>query len=141
VRLGALVRQRVDSLVLVHITLAAFVALLALTCAFRAIALHGGQVPLKRTGIAIIMFLGVQLMLGVVALALRPSTPQAVKTTASALWTTAHQANGALLLALCAVLYLWCRRLLGAGKEIPVGEIQGKLEAAGDGGAVIAATA
>ena len=42
---------------------------------------------------------GLQLVLGVAALALRPATAQAAKTTASALWTTAHQANGALLLA------------------------------------------
>ena len=115
--LGALVRQRVDSLVLMHITLAAGVGLLALACGFRAMLLHGAEVglrPLKRTGAAVIAAGGVQLLLGIIALVLRPSSPASPKTTHSALWTTAHQANGALLLALCAVLWLWNWRLIPA---------------------------
>jgi protein-S-isoprenylcysteine O-methyltransferase Ste14 len=64
----------------------------------------------------VIAVVGVQLLLGVIALVLRPSMPASPKTTLSALWTTAHQANGALLLALCAVLWLWNWRLHGAGR-------------------------
>jgi heme A synthase len=111
--LGALVRQRFDSLLLIHITLAGALTLLALVCGFRAI-FNGaapGREPLISVGISVISTVGFQLLLGVIALILRPSTPADLKTTPSALWTTAHQANGAALLALCAVLWLWNRRL------------------------------
>jgi cytochrome c oxidase assembly protein subunit 15 len=115
--LGALVRQRVDSLVMIHIFIAAVVGLLAFFCGFRAVfagppGAHQPQFrPLKRTGIAVLISVGIQLLLGVIALMLRPATPTVTKTTLSALWTTAHQANGALLLALCAVLWIWNWRL------------------------------
>jgi cytochrome c oxidase assembly protein subunit 15 len=114
--LGALVRQRVDSLVLVHIMMAALVALLAITCGFRAIVLHGGLKPLKRVGIAIMVIVGIQLLLGIIALALRSPTGEA-RTTLSALWTTAHQANGALLLVSCALLWFWDLRLLKPSEQ------------------------
>ena len=112
--LGALVRQRVETLVLMHITLAGAVGLLALACGLRAMMLQGesaGLRPLRRTGMAVIAVVGLQLLLGIIALVLRPASPASPKTTHSALWTTAHQANGALLLALCAVLWLWNWRL------------------------------
>ena len=53
------------------------------------------------------------------ALALRPSTATSAKTTLSALWTTAHQANGALLLSACAILWVWNLRLFSAAPAAP----------------------
>jgi cytochrome c oxidase assembly protein subunit 15 len=103
--LGALVRQRVDVLVLVHIMMAAVVTLLALTCGFRAAVLHGGVKLIQRTGIAILLLVGLQLVLGILALTLRTPTGME-RTPVSAIWTTAHQANGALLLAACATLWM-----------------------------------
>lgn len=114
--LGVLVRRRVDWLVLIHITVAAGVALMALVCGFRALAMHSGvpgMRPLKRAGVAVMFVVGVQLLLGIIALALRPTNP-GPQSTLSALWTTAHQANGAILLATCALLWLWNRRLFTA---------------------------
>ncbi len=108
--LGALVRQRVDSMVYVHIMMAAVVTLLALACGFRAAVLHGGLKPLKYAGIAIMALVGIQLLLGIVALVLRPAA-DAPRTPQGALWTTAHQANGALLLAACTVLWTLSMRV------------------------------
>ena len=114
--LGALVRQRVDSLVLLHITLAGAVTIVAFVCGFRAVIIGTapGREPLISIGISVLSAIGVQLLLGVIALILRPATAADIKTTPSALWTTAHQANGAALLALCAVLGLWYWRLFSS---------------------------
>ena len=114
--LGALVRQRVDSLVLLHITLAGAVTIVAFVCGFRAVIIGTapGREPLISIGISVLSAIGVQLLLGVIALILRPATAADAKTTPSALWTTAHQANGAALLALCAVLGLWYWRLFSS---------------------------
>jgi cytochrome c oxidase assembly protein subunit 15 len=111
--LGALVRQRIDSLVLMHIIMAAGVTLLAITCGFRALVLPESPKPLKRTGIAIMVVVGVQLLLGIMALIFRaPPLPAETRTTVGAIWTTAHQANGALLLASSALLWFWDLRLM-----------------------------
>jgi heme a synthase len=116
---GALVRQRFDSLVLIHITFAGVLALLALVCGFRALFMGTapGRKPLISAGISVLAAIAFQLILGVVALVLRPSTATDPKTTLSALWTTVHQANGAVLLALAAVLWLWNWRLFSAKHE------------------------
>lgn len=108
--LGALVRHY-DVMVLLHVCTAAVVALLAFTCGFRAAGLHAKFRPLKRAGIAVMVLVSVQLLLGVLALALRPG-PGADPTATSAIWTTAHQANGAILLAACVMLCFWNWRLL-----------------------------
>jgi cytochrome c oxidase assembly protein subunit 15 len=120
---GALVRQRFDSLVLIHITFAGVLAILALVCGFRAYfrgTALGGE-PLISVGIFILSAVACQLLLGAIALMLRPATATSPKTTVSALWTTAHQANGAILLALAAVLWLWNWRLFSAKAELNSG--------------------
>ncbi len=108
--LGALVRHK-DALVLLHITMAVVVTMLAVTCGFRAWGLHGDVRALRNTGLAVIGVVLLQLLLGVLALLWR-SGPANEPTAAGAFLTTAHQANGALLLSLAAVLFVWNWRLL-----------------------------
>jgi cytochrome c oxidase assembly protein subunit 15 len=108
--LGAIVRHT-DSLIMLHILMASFVALLALTAGFRAWGLHNDLVPLKRTGVVLMLLVLLQLLLGVIALAIRTG-PSKIPTPEAALLTTAHQANGALVLATASVLAVWNWRLL-----------------------------
>jgi cytochrome c oxidase assembly protein subunit 15 len=108
--LGALVRHE-DSQVLLHITMAGAVTLLVLTCGFRAWGLYGDLPVLKRSGLLLMLLVLVQLTLGVLALIFR-SGPKGTPTVGGAMLTTAHQANGALLLATAAVLWVCTRRLL-----------------------------
>jgi len=115
IMLGALVRH-INAMVLVHVSMAAIVALLALTAGFRAVTLQAEK-PLRRAGLAVLILVGVQLLLGIIALALRPA-PGDQPTALAALLTTAHQANGALLLAATATLTLWTWRLM-----LPAGEV------------------
>lgn len=148
--LGALLRQlQFDMLLVLHITFATFVAALALAVGMRAWALNPAFPILRRTGIAILLILFLQLALGVVAVVFRtpavdrsplpqPSAgglsapsqtpdgllsavpdpaaarpPQSLPNTpASALLTTAHQANAAILLVAAVLLAFWSRRLL-----------------------------
>jgi heme A synthase len=121
--LGALVRHRVDSMVLLHIIMAAGVTLLALACGFRAWAIHREHKALRRTGLAVIGVVLMQLTLGILALVMRPVTGDDARTTGSALWTTAHQANGAILLALCAVLHVWNMALLKPRDVLHAGDV------------------
>ncbi|MCL2640052.1 MAG: COX15/CtaA family protein [Phycisphaerales bacterium] len=99
---GAILRH-IDALLLLHIAMAAFVTLIALVCSVRAWGLHSNHRPLVNTAIWTLALLASQLFLGLLALIVRtsPTEPQPVF---GALLTTAHQANGALLLALSAVL-------------------------------------
>jgi cytochrome c oxidase assembly protein subunit 15 len=118
--LGAVVRHT-DSLVLLHIVMATLVAMVAVGCGFRAWGIHGGVGPVKKAGVAVLGLVSLQLILGIVALAFR-SGPKGDPTVGGAILTTAHQANGAVLLATAAVLWVWVRRLLapvGTAAESP----------------------
>lgn len=108
--LGALLRHK-DAMLFVHISMAAIVLLAALLAGVRAWGLHGERRPLARAGLGVLAVVFLQVVLGVIALVFR-SGPTGQPTTAGALLTTAHQANGALLLALSAVLTVWSFRLL-----------------------------
>ncbi len=107
---GAFVRHE-DAGIFTHITIAALVLLAALTAAARAWGLHADRRPIYRAGLAIVCLVILQICLGIIALLFR-SGPKGSPTTASALLTTAHQANGALLLAVSVVLTVWTWRLL-----------------------------
>jgi heme A synthase len=108
--LGALLRHR-DLLVILHITNAAVVTLLALGAGVRAWGLRDASPQLRLTGIVVIAIVFVQLGLGVLALVAR--RPMAMNpTTTHALFTTLHQANGALLMAAAATLLAWTARLV-----------------------------
>lgn len=107
--------------VLLHITMAAFIAVLAIGASVRATALWGNRYPvLKRTGVALGILVVVQLCLGLLALLFRntPSTSTVVvgsdqvSAAGDAIFTTLHQSTGAALLALAALLLTWNYRLL-----------------------------
>jgi cytochrome c oxidase assembly protein subunit 15 len=107
--LGALLRHK-DAMLFVHISMAVIVLLAALFAGVRAWGVHSDRKPLARAGVGVLSVVVLQVVLGVIALVFR-SGPEGTPTTAGALLTTAHQANGALLLALSAVLAVWSFRL------------------------------
>jgi len=118
--LGALLRHTGTGL-LVHVTMATLVTGLAVAAGSRAWGLYGRLFPLKRTGISLLVLIGIQLTLGVAALAavtMRPAGSPAPLW--EAVTTTLHQVNGALVLAVSVVLLIWSYRLLApAPVKIP----------------------
>ena len=113
--LGATLRHRNEG-VLVHITMAVMVTVLVLACGFRAWGLHGKIRPLHRLGLAVLLVVFLQLVLGVLALTLWTGNAKTAPLT-SAIFTTLHQMNGAVLLAVCAVLAVWTWRALKPVEE------------------------
>jgi cytochrome c oxidase assembly protein subunit 15 len=109
--LGAIQRHLAQGLV-IHITLAAFVAIMAIAVGARAWGLHHGQWPVQRLGQLLMGLVGIQVALGIAALAVTQGravvgSPTTVEVTIA----TAHQAAGAGLLALAVLLAAWTRRL------------------------------
>lgn len=109
--LGALVRHK-DWGVMIHITLAGIVAVLALTCAMRAVAIFYRVGPMRRAGIALMVVVGLQLTLGVIALVFRKPITQTDVDFGTAVITTLHQTNGAIMLAVATSLATWTMREL-----------------------------
>ncbi len=110
--LGAVQRHLAQGL-LIHITLAAVVTMLAIVAGARAWGLYGGIAPMGRLGQAITAMVAVQVTLGIAALAVTQG--RAVvgdPTTVEITMATAHQAGGAVLLTLAVMLALWSRRVL-----------------------------
>jgi len=125
--LGALFRHTLHTHVMyTHILMAVVVFGLATLAGGQAWSRNADLPVLPRVGKAILHTVGLQLVLGVVALIAvwsRDSAPPTVSGEATPLehiplwevvFTTAHQATGALLLALSTLLMLWTRRLLAA---------------------------
>ncbi|UCF66707.1 MAG: COX15/CtaA family protein [Acidobacteriota bacterium] len=115
--LGALLRHRGVG-VLAHITAAAIVAVMAVALGARVWGLYPSQRALGRLALLLLGLIGVQLVLGFVALAVT----QVRSVDVPAPWyevliATGHQATGALLLAVGAALALWCHRLLKPVRE------------------------
>jgi cytochrome c oxidase assembly protein subunit 15 len=123
--LGAIYRHTLHvHVVYTHIFLAVFVAGFATFVGGRAMSKYADLPVLPRVGKAAMHTVGLQIALGIVALIAVLSRPAATPATADQatpvaeipLWeiifTTAHQATGALLLALATLLMLWTRRLL-----------------------------
>lgn len=109
--LGAIQRHLAQGLI-IHITLAAFVAIVAIAAGARAWGLYHGRWPLQRLGQLLLSLVGVQVALGIAALAVTQG--RAVvghPTTVEVTIATAHQAAGAGLLALAVLLAAWTRRL------------------------------
>lgn len=95
--LGALLRHlAVDAIY--HIGAAGVVTLLALFAGTRAWALHTSP-PLRASGVAVLLLVTLQVLLGVGAWVAVSLSPPHDPTTFDALITTAHQTNGAALLA------------------------------------------
>ena len=112
--LGAVQRHLAWGLI-IHITLAAVVAMLGVVAGARAWGLYRGSRPVQRLGQLVIGAVSVQVALGIAALAVTQGralvgSPTAVEVTI----TTAHQATGAALLALSVALLIWTRRLFTA---------------------------
>jgi cytochrome c oxidase assembly protein subunit 15 len=108
--LGTIVRHT-SNLVLLHITMAALVTSLTLACGFRAWGLYGNIRPFRTLGLALLAVVALQLALGILALIFWNGSTGTITTT-SVLLTTAHQINGALLLALAAALTAWTWHIL-----------------------------
>jgi len=109
--LGAVQRHLAQGLI-IHITLAAVVVMLAVVVGARAWGLYHGTWPVQRLGQALIGLVSIQVTLGIAALAVTQGkavvgSPTTVEITIA----TAHQATGAALLALAVTLHLWTRRL------------------------------
>lgn len=109
--LGAVQRHLAWGLI-IHISLAAVVTMLAVIAGARAWGMYHGTWPVQRLGQTVIGVVSVQVALGIAALAVTQGRaivgrPTALEVTIA----TAHQATGAALLALSVALALWTRRL------------------------------
>jgi cytochrome c oxidase assembly protein subunit 15 len=109
--LGAVQRHMAQGLI-VHISLAAVVVMIAVVTGARAWGLYHGVQPVQRLGQLLMAGVAVQVTLGIAALAVTQGravvgAPSTLEVTIA----TAHQATGALLLALSVALLLWTRRL------------------------------
>jgi cytochrome c oxidase assembly protein subunit 15 len=112
--LGA-AQRHLAALLIIHISLAAVVVLLAVMVGARAWGLYRGSWPVERLGKILAILACVQVFFGIAALAV--TMGQAVVGAPTALEvtiTTAHQAIGATLLALAVALALWTRRMFAA---------------------------
>jgi len=110
--LGAVQRHLAFGLV-IHISLAAVVATMALLAGVRAWALYRDLPPIERLGQLVMSLVTVQVALGIAALAVTQG--QALVGNPGTLevsLTTAHQACGAALLGITVALAAWTRRLL-----------------------------
>jgi len=109
--LGAVQRHLAWGLI-IHISLAAVVVMLAVIAGARAWGLYHGVWPVQRLGQALIGVVSIQVTLGIAALAVTQGRAiVGSPTTLEVTITTAHQATGAVLLALAVMLSLWTRRL------------------------------
>ncbi len=112
--LGAVQRHMAQGLI-IHISLAAVVVMIAVVAGARAWGLYPGVRPVQTLGRLLMTGIGVQVTLGIAALAVTQGravvgNPSVLEVTIA----TAHQATGALLLALSVALMLWTRRLFVA---------------------------
>jgi cytochrome c oxidase assembly protein subunit 15 len=109
--LGA-AQRHLAALLIVHISLAAVVILLAVMVGARAWGMYRDTWPVDRLGKALVVLAALQGLLGIAALAVTGG--EAVVGSPSTLAvtiTTAHQATGAVILALSVALALWTQRL------------------------------
>ena len=109
--LGA-VQRHLAELIVVHVSLAAVVTVIAVAAGLRAWGLYQGEGPIRRLGRVLMTVVCIQVTLGIAALAVTQG--QAVvgnPTTLEVTLATAHQACGAVLLAVAVMLMLWTRRL------------------------------
>jgi cytochrome c oxidase assembly protein subunit 15 len=109
--LGAVQRHVAQGLI-IHITIAAVVVMIAVVVGARAWGLYHGVRPVQQLGQLLMAGVAVQVTLGIAALAVTQGRavvghPSTLEVTIA----TAHQATGAFLLALSVALMLWTRRL------------------------------
>lgn len=112
--LGAVLRHLAGGM-MVHVSFAAVVVVAALITGVRAWAVHDTLPVVPRLGRLLLILAGLQVALGVAALVVTGDRPNhAAPTLADVIVTTAHQANGAFLLAVATLLVLWLARLVRA---------------------------
>ncbi|MCH6551059.1 MAG: COX15/CtaA family protein, partial [Planctomycetes bacterium] len=90
------------------------VVAMVLFCGVRAWGMYHGQPIVKRIGVALILTMLLQVVLGVGSFIVVPTGPRDPDTTIGAVevaLTTAHQATGAILLATATLLLVWTSRL------------------------------
>lgn len=112
--LGALVRH-VGMSPLAHIVVAALLTVLAVAVGVRAWGLYGRrEATVKRLGVAVLVLVGLQVVLGVAALVVTGLWPtvERAPTLTRLLFTTAHQVNGAALLGVVTAWMLLSFRVL-----------------------------
>lgn len=112
--LGAIQRHMATGL-MIHITMAMAVLLIAVAAGARAAGMGHGQAILRRLGRILLLGVGSQIVLGILALVatgLAADSPEPPAYEVAA--TTAHQALGAALLGTAVLLAVWSRRLLRA---------------------------
>jgi cytochrome c oxidase assembly protein subunit 15 len=110
--LGALLRHLSAGLI-VHITMACFVAVLGLAAGARAWGLNRERPLLERLGTVLLLLVPLQLLLGIGALvAVTGRDSSLPPPPADVSLSTAHQATGAVLLASAVMLALWTGRLV-----------------------------
>ena len=110
--LGAVQRHMAQGLI-IHISLAAVVVMIAVVAGARAWGLYNGVRPVQQLGQWLMAVVAVQVTLGIAALAVTQGRAVVgAPTTLEVTIATAHQATGAFLLALSVALLLWTRRLL-----------------------------
>ena len=96
-----------------HIFMAVLVTILAILNGLRSASTHGAEPILKRVGLILLALVGVQLLLGILATisVLMRGEGEGIPAL-EVLATSAHQANGALLLGTSTLLAFWYIRLL-----------------------------
>ncbi len=117
--LGAILRHLTGGL-MIHLTFAVPVLLLALTCGVRAWGLYADQPIIRRVGQTLVILTLVQVALGIAALVATGATAgEQPRPAIDVRLTTAHQAGGAVLLACAVMLMLWSYRLLSPQSTPP----------------------
>jgi cytochrome c oxidase assembly protein subunit 15 len=111
--LGA-IQRHTQSLLMVHVAMAAIVAPLALHVGFRTWGLNPKEPLLKRLGLGLAAVVVVQVTLGIAALSVTWAAAEAASTL-DVVITTAHQWCGALLLATAVLTATWTHRLVPRG--------------------------
>ena len=108
---GAVQRHVAQGLI-IHITLAAVVAMVAIAAGARAWGLYHGSWPVQRLGQLVMAVVAIQVTLGIAALAVTQGRAVVGSpTTLEVTIATAHQATGAALLAISVLLLVWTGRL------------------------------
>jgi heme a synthase len=119
IALGADMRHRqADSLLMIHIAVAALVLGLTIFVGVRFWGLYPDVRALRRRGMGLIHITLFQIILGIGVTVMGAPSIGDDPTVGQALVTTMHQANGALLLGWTVGVLLWSRRLLVMGEDV-----------------------